>query len=294
MDRRDKDQSASYNGDDRNSAQQDSNNNGDAKGKGREKSISGRLQASGRMAANAAFGTQGLASAAAGSDKTGHWNHQQRATAEFALGESSRLRSDNGAGESLKAQGGSTMVQKSPSSFDEFMNESPHLAAASPLDPVSKGHAIQTQEQVDGSDVVGLLSQPDEPPSLEDLDNSISEPEAARLREALFTQGSRQPVWDDLLNFNPDFSQPAGSSDELVSHFGLHDPEAARDVWLQQWGDVLTRYTDEVWGDLGSLATKARQEIDDLANRDHSRSGSSETKALDRLRQILAHVRGAS
>ncbi|MBP0718385.1 hypothetical protein J8I33_34355, partial [Burkholderia sp. AcTa6-5] len=66
-----------------------------------------------------------------------------------------------------------------------------------------------------------------------------------------------------------------------------------RQVWLQQWGGVLEAYTDEVWGDLDALVAKAKSEVDELtANPDASSAGNAELKALGRLRQILAHVRG--
>jgi len=161
---------------------------------------------------------------------------------------------------------------------------------------------IARQEMRDGSAVVGLLSGPGE----EDLDltqaMSSSEEELASLRSALFGASSASE-WDHMLNFIPDFIRPddggtyadtthgTWKADETSSMLGLpHSAESAR-IWIEQWQDVLARYTDEVWGDLGLLVREAQAEVDKL-EKQNATEPLTPTTALLRLRQILQHVRG--
>jgi hypothetical protein len=264
----------------------------DTKGKGKETSLSDRLQASGRMTANAAFGTQPFPTTSRSNEKVDSRNQSQRSVPEFVLGEGSRLRPENKVGQSVRGRG-NHLTQVSSSGFEEFMNEAPQLTGTPGAHPTAKGIAVQRQEEVDGSEAIALLSEPDEPPTMQDFENTLSEHEAARLRAALFSSDSHPPAWNELLSFTPDFITKPGGSVEVALHLGLSDPEAARQVWLQQWGGVLEAYTDEVWGDLDALVAKAKSEVDELtANPDASSAGNAELKALGRLRQILAHVRG--
>merc|ERR1712080_272351 len=209
------------------------------------------------MAANAAFGTQAPPTSSASSEKVGSRNQSQHSVPEFALGQGSRLRPGKKVGQSVKGHG-HNFAHASSSGFEEFMNEAQELPATPTAHPATKGIAVQRQEKADGSDIIGLLSEPDEPPTIHDYENTISEQEAARLRAALFSPDSHGPAWNELLNFTPDFITKPGGSDELALHMGLSDPGAARYVWLQQWGGVLEAYTDEVWGDLDALVAKAK------------------------------------
>jgi hypothetical protein len=61
----------------------------------------------------------------------------------------------------------------------------------------------------------------------------------------------------------------------------------ARDHWQDQWEGVLTRYTDEVWGDLLPLVKEARKEVKDMQRVSVI---DEEPKTLRRLRGILAHL----
>jgi hypothetical protein len=59
---------------------------------------------------------------------------------------------------------------------------------------------------------------------------------------------------------------------------------------MNQWESVLTRYTDEVWGNLLPLVTEARKEI--KASKDKQVGSSNEPpKALRRLQIVLDHLR---
>ncbi|KAG5930020.1 hypothetical protein E4U42_003323 [Claviceps africana] len=148
------------------------------------------------------------------------------------------------------------------------------------------------QSTVDGIDVVRLLSQPEgcelSPPS-EDYD--FTPVGAVGLQQGLFGSETAWPFWDQLLNFNPEFLvKPEPSSTETKAYVGTSNLEEARNIWLQQWNEVLTSYADDVWGDLGPLAKAAKIEIA-RTDQDKADKGPS-FPALERLRLVLAHVRG--
>ncbi|KXH33869.1 hypothetical protein CNYM01_05119 [Colletotrichum nymphaeae SA-01] len=156
---------------------------------------------------------------------------------------------------------------------------------------------IQIQEAKDGLGVFDLLN------SLEsdgfdvnddDLQAYISPEEELSLRRALFDDAHGRPAsnWSSLLDFQPQFLSGDDPS-ELLQHFGVTDVQQARAMWMESWNHVLTSYTDEVWGDLGSLARQAHQEIEEArGDSTEATTGPGEMQALLRLRQILAHVRG--
>lgn len=166
------------------------------------------------------------------------------------------------------------------------------------------GRDISHQEADDGAAVVDLLSRYEEEPPDYDQDPSLSEKEIEQLRTALFgdAQGGsgKSPAldWDHALNFIPDFVRPDQSGDlnmekaeETYSALGVtHSPEASR-IWVEQWEDVLSRYTDEVWGDLTPLVRTAQKELQELEKPREPEAELPSTKALSRLRQILGHVR---
>ncbi|KND90411.1 hypothetical protein TOPH_04966 [Tolypocladium ophioglossoides CBS 100239] len=288
-----------------------SNNGGKGKDKGEARDndppVVDRLLASGKLALNALTGsnTDALPGALPG----------QKATASSSqpptiLREASASASSQGAatrmGESLRA---ATHTDNSSEAFDSFINRPPShdgLFAEGRLQsqpPRGTHRSVAEQEASDGAAVVQLLSLPDDPadamPLEDDDDDSLSPAEAGRLREALFGGGSassRAIAWDQVLNFNPDFVTRPGaiSSAGAQLHTGTMDVSVAQSIWLQQWSDVLSAYTDKVWGDLGPLASEARREINQLAGEEPAVLGqeSSGTKALGRLRLILAHVRG--
>ncbi|CAK7262561.1 hypothetical protein SEPCBS119000_000022 [Sporothrix epigloea] len=179
--------------------------------------------------------------------------------------------------------------------------------------------AVTEQEGRDGLAVVNLLAADgplEEEPNFSDIE--LAEDEATALKRVLFSnqngnsssKSTTSQNWDNVLNLIPDFIRPnpqGGFEDEPVSEtldtgevtkshhtqaiMGLpHSPESSR-LWLDQWHDVLTRYNDEVWGGLTPLVAEAREEVDRLQQLE-SNSAPAETKALNRLRQILGHLRG--
>jgi len=79
--------------------------------------------------------------------------------------------------------------------------------------------------------------------------------------------------------------------EDLYMYFGQDVPrDAARQVWMEQWEGVLTRYTDEVWGNLLPLVVEAREEIKTIKEGYHGAT-IGQSKALRRLRLVLDHVR---
>ncbi|CAK7225046.1 hypothetical protein SBRCBS47491_005758 [Sporothrix bragantina] len=174
--------------------------------------------------------------------------------------------------------------------------------------------AVAEQESRDGLDVVNLLAAdgpPEEEPDYGDIE--LAEDEIKALKRALFGNNNENtgslPAthqnWDNVLNFIPDFVRPnplGGYEDEEVSAGApvkSHDTQATMGMthssestrqWLDQWHDVLTRYDDEVWGGLSPLVALAREEVDQLQQSEPEQIPAG-TKALDRLRQILGHLR---
>ncbi|KAI0489573.1 hypothetical protein F4859DRAFT_461485 [Xylaria cf. heliscus] len=148
----------------------------------------------------------------------------------------------------------------------------------------------------DGSEVIDLL----ETGSMIGEDNDelyMTNEELLLLRRALFKEGTSMGTsWDSALNFVPNFisARGMGNSDEyqqLAQHLGLSNTAEARNIWFSQWDDVLSSYTDEVWGDLSPLVMAARRELRALSTTPEATT-SNGLNALRRLQQILAHVRG--
>ncbi|OLN92871.1 hypothetical protein CCHL11_08828 [Colletotrichum chlorophyti] len=160
---------------------------------------------------------------------------------------------------------------------------------------------VKEQEARDGQEIVDLLNGPGDwgDYGYGDDDDSnfqtfISPQEEISLRMALFSSNEKRVPcnWDSLLNFEPDYLQGNDKIAEIHQHFGVADARKARAMWMDSWSDVLTSYTDEVWGDLGSLAREAHREIQEARVDGGQETDTGGMRALLRLRQILAHVRG--
>ncbi|ATY61997.1 hypothetical protein A9K55_008221 [Cordyceps militaris] len=262
----------------------------DGKGKDREVALSDRLRASGRMALNAAAtGQPSLSPTGSSSGKASSGNQNESSIPGSVLAEASHHHAAPGLGDSVRnhPQG----LGQASTQYDEFVNTAPQMQdsfhSTLQSDESMQSASFREQTAADGADVAQLLAMPEEEPRYLEFDNLLSEHEAARLREALFANSPSQPVWNHLLNFNPEFVLNPRNSHQARSHTGTEDTMVAQEIWLQQWQEVLSSYTDAVWGDLGSLAEEARHEIEALKS--HADTRSPESKALGRLRQILAH-----
>ena len=150
--------------------------------------------------------------------------------------------------------------------------------------------SVDEQQRRDGEAVVSLLAGGDDVIFPDEAgDETMSPEDRDSLRRALFGGASGTAVsshqWDNVLNFIPDYLR-AGTG-----HIRASDRDAEWNNWVEGWSDVLTKYNDEVWGDLGSLVEQAQSELEQLeaAKPDDP---PPETKALRRLQAILGHLRG--
>lgn len=202
-----------------------------------------------------------------------------------------------GPGSTFRTTGIQEETQEMPHPFSEFIDGAGSLPLASTTEPAcAEQGAFSDARATDGSAVVDLLSQLDGddvmPPPDAGLDEDISPGTIQSLRTALFTtENHTHPVsWDNLLNFTPDYVvNPVGGATEAELHFGTSDAQAVGEGWYQQWEQILSAYTDQVWGDLLPLATEARREVDELTQKG-TEAEPQVPKALNRLRMILAHI----
>ena len=224
---------------------------------------------------------------------------------------------DRGFGESSTSQTAGRYVRKhtdgafrspkqataSNDEFQKFMNGTEHISTPSEQLSNSPMPAASYFSTSDGAELIQLLAEPEKAPTWgtgEDQDDFLSPESAANLREALFGPQSANIPWTSLLNFSPDFAYSeenkangkAKASAEL--QMGTGDIGMAKEAWLEQWSTVLSSYTDEVWGDIRPLVAQAKQEAEAISRQGASDDPSATLKAVNRLRQILAHVRGGS
>lgn len=166
--------------------------------------------------------------------------------------------------------------------------------------PVLAGaYSVPEQQAQDGVEVVRLLSQVTEEAPDSEPGPTISEEELRNLRQALFEDAGPAQIsaadWNNILNFVPDFllggsdGSGPGASENSHMNLGVTEPAEAGQIWLEQWNRVLTGYTDEVWGDLGSLVEEARTEVARIKDsKDEQAAGAP---AVRQLRTILTRVR---
>ncbi|KAI3397500.1 hypothetical protein diail_10712 [Diaporthe ilicicola] len=165
---------------------------------------------------------------------------------------------------------------------------------------LTSASSVAEQQAQDGVEVVRLLSQVTEEETPEfGAGDMISKEDMKSLRQALFEDGASDQIsaadWNNVLNFVPDFLRGErdgpgiGASGNSHMNLGVSEPAEAGHIWLEQWNRVLTGYTDEVWGDLGSLVEEARTEVARMRNtKDEQATGAP---AVRQLRTILSRVR---
>ncbi|KAG5655067.1 hypothetical protein KAF25_000272 [Fusarium avenaceum] len=296
---------------------QDNGGSTNSKGKAKDASaedsdsITNKLQASGRLVLNAfGRGPDLSGQAPAGKASSNSINNVGSTSSSAGEASSHRLRSTV-QGESLRSRM-NIDNGASAQAFDDFVTDDSTLGIEDTnryqkphpqtYDPPNIQNAVSEQEKLDGAAIVDLLNGPSE--ELDAVLLGAEDPNAEfegltteaanKLREALFPTNSVSsgPRLNDLLNFNPDFlSQSGAEADfERQLHLGTTDTNEARSSWLQQWDNVLNGYANYVWGDLEPLIAEARREVEDY--RAQGSEAAPDTKALDRLRQVLAHVRG--
>ncbi|KAI8629291.1 hypothetical protein F5Y19DRAFT_96088 [Xylariaceae sp. FL1651] len=213
--------------------------------------------------------------------------HSSTSTAQLTLGST------------FKSPGRQASVSGEEASFSVFLEM---LKGA--MEPAGRGPAQDNvSPQVthvplasinDGSEVVHLLeSGPDTMVEGDDELHIMNKERPIIRRASIGSKPSADPASDGTLNFFPKFlSDPSGCEayGELLQHLGVSDLNEGRRIWACQWQNVLSSYTDEVWGDLSPLVAVARQQLQDLS----TSAGETALHKLDavrRLQQILAHVR---
>ncbi|UNI15287.1 hypothetical protein JDV02_001830 [Purpureocillium takamizusanense] len=284
---------------------------------GSDRSLSERLRTSGKMALHAmSSGGDGMPSTMSdqkSADASGLGSGSATRLSQ-TIAEASSASSSQGAAQPHHSASFRTHSHSgdAAAAFDTFMGvpnhksrlpatgQREHVGAPVTQHPMAvpgQQRTVAQQEATDGIEVVQLLSMPDYEADVavwaegED-DDALSPAEEARLREALFVgeTADRRAHWDRLLNFRPDSAGPA----DMLQLLGTAETSAADGIWLQHWSDVLSAYNDEVWGDLGPLAAEAKHEVDRLSILDAKGLDQGQTTALNRLQQILAHVRGST
>jgi hypothetical protein len=174
-------------------------------------------------------------------------------------------------------------------------------------------NTVDEQQQHDGDAVLSILSYPsaitDELEALsmeeENFNWDLTDQQISRLRALMDenfpppNQHISMPV-EHPLNLVPNIvstptSEPVpyidATLEERSMYFGPEVPRnTARQMWMEQWEGVLTRYTDEVWGNLLPLVMQARRDIKAIKV-DCPGTSIEQSKALRRLRMVLSHVR---
>ncbi|KAG5985226.1 hypothetical protein E4U55_000049 [Claviceps digitariae] len=267
------------------------------KGKGKEvASVVDRIQSSGRAVLGSALSDLSAVGAQSGQKGSGNVgtssSYQAHQSIYYRSQGQSKSELSSSSSQTFKPAKDAERVDTQYNAFAEGSGtgELAHLGHVVAQPPKS-ANSLQ-QSTMDGIDVVTLLSQPETcelPAQSEHYDLTPSQ--VLRLREGLFGSETGRPFWDQLLDFNAEFLvRPERFRTECEAHMGTSNLEEARSLWLHQWNDVLTSYTNEVWGDLGPLAKAAQSEITNI-DQDEGNSDRS-IQALERLRLVLAHVRG--
>jgi hypothetical protein len=121
---------------------------------------------------------------------------------------------------------------------------------------------------------------------------------ATRIRSALPQPPVHHAVSpENSLNLQPNFDLDNLPSEQSVRKpvVGLEtgsnssvifSTPAQREQWFSEWNDVLSGYTDEVWGELLPEVRAAKQDLEEAK----TGSSSLDSKAIARLKMILGHV----
>jgi hypothetical protein len=151
---------------------------------------------------------------------------------------------------------------------------------------------VAEQENHDGEEVLSILSAPGgintplEAPREddEDYDWGLTQEQISQLRA--MTKDILPPP-ETHIAISPD--HPLNLVPQVEETTFIHgQSQTSVEAWREQWQDVLTRYTDEVWGGLLPLVREARKEVEGFQS---GESPTMQPKALRRLEAILGHLR---
>jgi hypothetical protein len=179
--------------------------------------------------------------------------------------------------------------------------------------PATSSHTVKDQEDIDGWEVLNILDNPIPESdsfyasqSLEDdiVEWNLTEEQRSMLRtlaKELFPTPEAHSTPDPLhpLNLLPAMVRSPDThvglpladtnAEESYMYFGqASSQDEAQSLWMDQWEGVLTRYTDEVWGDLLPLIKEAQQEVEAIKE---APTSATEPKALRRLGLLLGHFK---
>jgi hypothetical protein len=169
--------------------------------------------------------------------------------------------------------------------------------AESKLKEESTCTALEKQQQNDGEAVLAILSHPGlATDSLVTFQGeaAFDWPLSPERKSALLADIKEHGRFFDRLpgtvsNAGPFTSFIDNIGEESFFYFGRRiEQEEAQQAWMGEWGEVLTHYTDEVWGDLLPLVKEAREEFEAMKG---TTMGQQPPKALRRLGLILSHLR---
>lgn len=185
-------------------------------------------------------------------------------------------------------------------SFDEFLHPDPYLNAYHDNQPAKNtagavyeypqaSYTVEEQEARDGQEVLNLLSDP-----RSQIDEETDVYNGQKEEEPILWQMTdlQRAQWHERLR--TDFPDTGGRTAPTVDHSMYLIPsyetisEDEIQQWLDQWRDVFTRYTDEVWGNLLPIVKEARVEVEKIQEQPLS---SERPRALRRLGMILGHLR---
>lgn len=186
------------------------------------------------------------------------------------------------------------------------------------ISPSSKllHRTVAEQEYHDGHDVFAMLNQPSElhapfEAPQEDHGNydwGLSSKQLSQLQsitKELFPSPAQHTSIspDNLFNLLPQYGDiedhrtqydALGKAVEVLGADVINPPpnsvmyNTVSAINKEQWEGVLTRYADEVWGELLPLVKEARLEIEGIPN--EGSPGIDQGKALRRLGAILGHL----
>lgn len=267
-------------------------NTKDSKGKQKaDATFVDRMQKSASMILKSMADSKGEPISIPGASKTEQGQQHDSSRLYGDVGEPATLtQSRQGVGQPLRTQPSSDETE---SSFESFQQQHAPLQSTR-REAANQSYEVEWSEATDGHAVLHLL---DEPPSEAgvlgvfaptDTEALITPEEAQRLRDALFKQSQESAPWATLLKPSRDLLPRLDDGHTSYTLTGTSDTESAQQQWLEQWRNVLSSYNEEVWGDLGPLAAEAKVEL----SREAAATDSTGHQALDRLRLILAHLRG--
>lgn len=256
---------------------------GGNKGKQKE-TLAAHLEASRKLVVNAITTSRempNLVSESKSSDGLGHLG-----SSSYLSGESSSYRGNQ---QTSFDPNRKTANERQNDSFDAFTE---YNTEALVIDS-RNGSSFIEQEALDGSAVIGLLSQQgDESHDLAfNLEYDSHAPGEDLLWNAPLDEIPSDPEGKEKekqLDFTPDFITRPEISQQAEPYLGTGDTQETSNTWLGYWHDVFTAYNARVWGNspLETASRTPEQQGDD------SSEPATITRALSRLKLIFHHLKG--